>query len=239
MTEYGQRQRFFEALARSVLAAPQPLVLLVDDLQWCDRESIEWLHYLLRFDPHARMLVVGTARDEEIPGQHPLRGLLLHLRAGRIPVAEIALEPLDAAETASLAGHVARRELDELAALRLFRETEGNPLFVVEMARAGLGAATAVAQDRSGSDPSRSRWRFPRRCRRSSSRAWPSSPSRRGSWHGSPPPSAAASASTCSSRPVSSPRTGWPARWTSCGTGASSGRSARTATTSPTTSCAR
>ena len=155
ITEYGQRQRFFEALARSVLAAPQPLVLLVDDLQWCDRESIEWLHYLLRFDPHARMLVVGTARDEEIPGQHPLRGLLLHLRAGRIPVTEIALEPLDAAETASLAGHVARRELDELAALRLFRETEGNPLFVVEMARAGLGVATAAAPPQERPDPVR------------------------------------------------------------------------------------
>jgi DNA-binding SARP family transcriptional activator/tetratricopeptide (TPR) repeat protein len=153
MTEYGQRQRFFEALARSVLAAPQPLVLLVDDLQWCDRESIEWLHYLLRFDPHARMLVVGTARDEEIPGQHPLRGLLLHLRAGRIPVTEIALEPLDAAETARLAGHVARRELDELAALRLFSETEGNPLFVVEMARAWLGVATAAAQERTDPVP--------------------------------------------------------------------------------------
>ena len=148
MTEYGQRQRFFEALARSVLAAPQPLVLLVDDLQWCDRESIEWLHYLLRFDPRARMLVVGTARDEEIPGQHPLRGLLLHLRAGRIPVTVMALEALDAAESASLAGHVARRELDDLAALRLFRETEGNPLFVVEMARAGLGASTPVVQER-------------------------------------------------------------------------------------------
>jgi DNA-binding SARP family transcriptional activator len=148
MTEYGQRQRFFEALARSVLAAPQPLVLLVDDLQWCDRESIEWLHYLLRFDPRARMLVLGTARDEEIPGQHPLRGLLLQLRSGRIPVTEIALEALDAAESAHLAGHVARRELDEFAALRLFRETEGNPLFVVEMARAGLGATPAVVQER-------------------------------------------------------------------------------------------
>ncbi|HZW90462.1 MAG TPA: AAA family ATPase [Myxococcaceae bacterium] len=147
MTEYGQRQRFFEALARSVLAASQPLVLLVDDLQWCDRESIEWLHYLLRFDRHARLLVVGTARDEEIPGQHPLRGLLLHLRTGRIPVTEIALEALDAAESASLAGHVARRELDEFAALRLFRETEGNPLFVVEMARAGLGTATPVVHE--------------------------------------------------------------------------------------------
>jgi DNA-binding SARP family transcriptional activator len=146
ITEYGKRQRFFEALARSVLTAPQPLVLLVDDLQWCDRETIEWLHYLLRFEPRARMLVVGTARDEEVSGQHPLRGLLLHLRAGRIPVTEIALQALDAAESASLAGHVARRELDEVAALRLFRETEGNPLFVVEMARAGLGAPTPATK---------------------------------------------------------------------------------------------
>jgi len=141
MTEYGQRQRFFEALARSVLAAAQPIVLLVDDLQWCDRETIEWLHFLLRFDPHARMLALGTARDEEVPVDHPLRALLLHLRAGRIPVTEIGLDPLDAAETAMLAAHIERRELDENAALRLFHETEGNPLFVVEMARAGLGRA--------------------------------------------------------------------------------------------------
>ncbi|HTS83453.1 MAG TPA: BTAD domain-containing putative transcriptional regulator [Myxococcaceae bacterium] len=143
MTEYGHRQRFFEALVRSILAAPGPLILLVDDLQWCDRETIEWLHYLLRFDHGARMLAVGTARDEEVPPDHPLRGLLLHLRGGRIPLTEIALEPLDAAETARLAGQIERHELDQNAALRLFHETEGNPLFVVETARAGLGPRTA------------------------------------------------------------------------------------------------
>jgi DNA-binding SARP family transcriptional activator len=149
MTEYGQRQRFFEALARSVLAAPQPLILLVDDLQWCDRETIEWLHYLLRFDSEARMIAVGTARDEEVPEGHPLRGLLRQLRSGRIPVTELALEALDAAETATLAAHIERRELDHIAALHLFRETEGNPLFVVEMARAGLrpGPASAAAAE--------------------------------------------------------------------------------------------
>src|SRR5262245_4779326 len=137
LTEYGQRQRFFEALARAVLAAPQPLILLIDDLQWCDQETIEWLHFLLRFDPHARMLVVGTARDEEVPPQHPLCAMVLRTRS-TIRIAELALQPLDAAETAQLAAQIESRELDEASAMRLYRETEGNPLFVVETVRAGF-----------------------------------------------------------------------------------------------------
>ena len=66
LPEFGRRQRFFEALARATFAAPQPLLLLLDDLQWCDQETLEWLHYLLRFDPAARLLIVGTVRAEEL-----------------------------------------------------------------------------------------------------------------------------------------------------------------------------
>ena len=138
VTEYGQRQRFFEALARAILAAPQPLLLLIDDLQWCDQETLSWLHFLLRFNPTARLLVIGCAREEELPSQHHLRTFLLHLRT-TMSVTEIPLEPLDAAETAKLASRVAKRELDLDEGLRLFHETGGNPLFVVEMVRAGLG----------------------------------------------------------------------------------------------------
>src|SRR6266568_1256381 len=131
VTEYGQRQRFFEALARAILAAPQPLLLLIDDLQWCDQETLEWLHFLLRFDPKARLLVVGCAREEELLPSHPLRTLLLHLR-NTMRATEIPLEPLDAAEPAKLASQVAKRELETSEGLHLYYETGGYPLFVVE-----------------------------------------------------------------------------------------------------------
>ncbi len=146
VTEYGQRQRFFEALARAILAASQPLLLLIDDLQWCDQETLEWLHFLLRFDPMARLLVVGCARAEELPPHHPLLTLLLHLRT-TTGVTEIALQPLDAAETAKLAMQMAKREFDTASVMHLYHETGGYPLFVVEIVRAGLERALASAPE--------------------------------------------------------------------------------------------
>ena len=146
VTEYGQRQRFFESLARALLVAEQPLLLLLDDLQWCDQETLEWLHFLLRFDPMAPLLVVGCARTEELPPHHTLHTLLLHLR-NTAAVTEIVLQPLDAAETAKLAAEVAKGELDMDSLMHLYHETDGYPLFVVEMVRAGLGRAQASAAE--------------------------------------------------------------------------------------------
>ena len=135
---FGQRQRFFEALSRAVLAVPQPLLLLIDDVQWCDQQTLQWLHFLLRFDPKKRLLLVGTARSEELVPPQPVAEWLVQLRSEG-NVVELGLGPLDAAETAQLAVQVSKRELDEGSSLLLYRETEGNPLFVVEMASAGLG----------------------------------------------------------------------------------------------------
>ncbi len=134
-TESWQRERLFEAFAHVIFAAHQPLLLFLDDLQWCDRETLEWIHYLLRFDPHARLLLLGTVRPEETMAGHPVDTLLTALRRNE-QVTEIILRALDAAETVTLAKYVARRDLDPALEAFLYQETEGNPLFVVETIRA-------------------------------------------------------------------------------------------------------
>ncbi len=148
LQEDWQRQRLFEALVRALLGTHGPLLLLLDDLQWCDRETLAWVHYLLRFDPQARLLIVGTLRAEELTNEHPLQSLLVTLqREGQLT--QISLERLTAAESATLAAQLAGRELDEEVTTRLYQDTEGNALFVVETVRLGLG----VAEDRGRQGP--------------------------------------------------------------------------------------
>lgn len=137
ITEPWQRHRFFEALTRALLQGEQPQLLFIDALQWCDRGSIEWLHHLLRYDPRARLLVVGAYRPDEVDDDHPLSSLIRALRQDD-QLTEIELDPLDRGATETLAENVAGRELPPGLVDCLYRETEGNPLFVVETVRGGL-----------------------------------------------------------------------------------------------------
>jgi DNA-binding SARP family transcriptional activator/tetratricopeptide (TPR) repeat protein len=128
------RQRLFEALARATDTGGQMLVLLLDDAQWCDRSTLAWLHYRLRRGPADRLLVVATLRREDLDGDGVVAASLQAL-AALDRVSEIALRPLDEAETAQLAAEVAGAPLTTDEAARLYRETEGNPLFVVKLAQ--------------------------------------------------------------------------------------------------------
>ncbi|MCP4422268.1 MAG: AAA family ATPase [Chloroflexi bacterium] len=137
LREGWQRQHLFVALAHAMLAVRQPLLLFVDDLQWCDHDTLEWLRFLLHFDTHSRLLLVGTARSEEITPNHPLITLQQHLRRHNCLI-DIDLDRLNAADTQKLATHIIGSPLDTIQATQLYTETEGNPLFIVEMAQAGL-----------------------------------------------------------------------------------------------------
>jgi DNA-binding SARP family transcriptional activator len=136
LPEGEQRQRLFDAVARAILAPGGSLLLVADDLHWWDRESLQLLHYLLRFTPTARLLVLGAARREELEHQHPLNELLAGLQE-LDRFTEIEIGRLTRGETAALAEQQIGHPLIERDAYNLHDVTEGNPLFVVEALRAG------------------------------------------------------------------------------------------------------
>jgi DNA-binding SARP family transcriptional activator/predicted ATPase len=130
-----QRRVLFEALVRVICSDTNPLLLVIDDLQWCDQDTLEWLSFLVHQTVGVNLMVIGTARIEEIEADHPLNALVMDLdKIGQLTV--IDLEPMDEAETYALAEQIAGRELEDQMLERLFADTEGNPLFVVETIRA-------------------------------------------------------------------------------------------------------
>lgn len=138
-----RRHRLLDALRRGLLAPPEPLLLVLDDVQWCDRDTLGLCAFLLAAAPAAPLLIAATARTDEIDGEHPAERLRRDAeRAGRLAL--LPLGPLDRAATVAMAAGLGCGELDAAAAGRLFTETEGNPLFVAEAVRAGFGGARAA-----------------------------------------------------------------------------------------------
>jgi DNA-binding SARP family transcriptional activator len=136
----AQRHRLFDAVSRAIIGGDRPRLLIIDDLQWCDAETIELIGFVVRSGQTAPVLIVGTVRSEEIPEHHPLVGLIDALGHDQA-VTTVPLDRLDEATTATLAARLRAEEtLDPKLAARLWSETEGNPLFVIEAIRAGISS---------------------------------------------------------------------------------------------------
>ena len=138
-----RRQRLFAAAARTIGASASPLLLVLEDAQWCDRETLQFVHYLIRSAPAARLLVVGTLRTGEGEPDPVLTEVVNALRAFE-RLETIDVPRLTVAQTASLAASVLGRSVSPQQAERLFAETHGNPLFAIEVLRAGWPPAEGV-----------------------------------------------------------------------------------------------
>jgi DNA-binding SARP family transcriptional activator len=151
MTEEWQRVRLFEAISRAFLYLKQPFLLTIDDLQWCDQDTLDWLHFLLHFDQNARFLIVAAYRPEEVENGHPLVPFLRVLRTEDW-FTEIDLNPLDEGAAKKLVSMITGMAINQRTAEYLYRETEGNPLFLVEILQANPEINSSIAQDNSSSN---------------------------------------------------------------------------------------
>ena len=128
-----RKRRTIEAVKTFVLRGAQerPLVILVEDLQWIDRNSEELCRTLIDGLASHRVLLLGTYRPGYTP---PWQDRSSHQR--------LVLDRLSDEETIEIV--TALLDATELApALRalVLERTEGNPFFVEELTRPRVGGA--------------------------------------------------------------------------------------------------
>jgi hypothetical protein len=132
-TDVANRDRLFARLSDLIAreSAEHPVVLLFDDVQWCDESSAAALHYVARMNRGKPFLGLLAARDGELRDNAPVQQALRGLRRDGL-LREIDLGPLP--------GDALVQLIDERApgadSERLSVECGGNPLLAIELARA-------------------------------------------------------------------------------------------------------
>jgi DNA-binding NarL/FixJ family response regulator len=129
-----EKRRLFAALIRFFreLTGQQPVLLVIEDLHWCDDISLEFLQSLARLCPTQPLLLLMTYRSDEV--QPELQRFLAQLDRARLSQ-ELRLQPLSRSDVdAMLDAMLPLNEVEQANLLeRIYPLTEGNPFFVEEV----------------------------------------------------------------------------------------------------------
>jgi DNA-binding winged helix-turn-helix (wHTH) protein len=127
-----QLRELSEAL--EALSAQDPLVLVLEDLQWSDVATIDLLSSLGQREARAKLMVIGTSRHADIqrtdhPLNHVLRSLVARSGATELRLDKIAKPAVQSFIDKRFAGHAFPPSLTELVA----KITGGTPLYLVSL----------------------------------------------------------------------------------------------------------
>ncbi len=133
----GARYKFFEAVASALDHATfaGPVLLVLDDLHWADRPTLQLLQHVLRTLGASSILVLGTYRESELTRTRPLAEAMADFRRER-SFERIALSGLDEEEILALLEDAAEHDVGgtgRALARALSQTTEGNPFFIEQI----------------------------------------------------------------------------------------------------------
>ncbi len=143
----GAQVRMLEAIAAVLDAAssgPAPGVLFLDDVHAADAATVDVLAYLARRLDEHQLLLLLSWRSEAVPPDHRLRRLPVDPKRDGADCI-VRLDRLGKIEVSRLV-RAARPSSTEELQDRVFRESEGLPLFVMEYAMALRAGNDATAE---------------------------------------------------------------------------------------------
>ncbi len=129
-SQVSMRAELFGAFDRLVSAAPAPVLLVVDDLQWADRPTLLALRHLLRSPAATPVLVAAGVRAESLVPESQLGRVLTALEAGSA-VTHVRLAGLSSEQAAMIVEH----DFPQSTALArtAWERTDGNPFLLREL----------------------------------------------------------------------------------------------------------
>ena len=133
-----ETQNRFQAVFRRFLCVfaqkEHPLTLFLDDLQWLDVATLNFIEHLLSHPEVKHLLIVGAYRDNEVSPSHPLMVTLDLIRKAGVIVDEIVLKPLSFEDVNHFIADALRceRVRSENLARLVHEKTAGNPFFVIQ-----------------------------------------------------------------------------------------------------------
>jgi DNA-binding CsgD family transcriptional regulator len=130
------RFRMFDSIRQFIaaLCGRQAVLIVLDDLHWADAPSLRLLEFLAPELAGNRVMLVGTYRPTELSRQHPLSDALGGLTRAR-HVTRIDLSGLSAEEVHAFITAATGKPPPDWLSRSLYRQTEGNPLFLREIVR--------------------------------------------------------------------------------------------------------
>jgi len=136
---YGALLRLLRGYGRAA-----PLAVVIDDLHWADEASLALFRFLATEAAATPFLLIGTYRDDELMRGHPLRALIADL-GRRTDTTLLSLRGLDEQRSDELLGRIdAARSLSPEQRKHVVELSEGNPLFLEELARTGTDGGTEL-----------------------------------------------------------------------------------------------
>ena len=114
------------------LARATTVVLVIEDLQWCDEATLDLLRVMAQRREPARLLLVGTIQSEDaMPAHHPVSRLKEDLVRKQV-CSVLSLERFDGAAVEEFLKHrFGDPDVAQLFAPIIFSQTDGNPFFVL------------------------------------------------------------------------------------------------------------
>ncbi len=140
--------RLFQSLLATFerAAEARPLILVLEDLHWADRSTLNLLDMLARGLDEVPILVIGTFCADEVQRRHPLRALLAELDRLEV-VNRLRLGRFSEAQTGELVSALLGERSTPRLIKEIFERTGGNAFFVEELARAvRAGSAAGLAE---------------------------------------------------------------------------------------------